>query len=291
VNAMTRVRLARIGLRGAIEVRRRAGIDRDTPICIYDLAESLGVEVWFFGGSSFAGMYPHGYKKLFVPSERPAGRKAFTCAHELAHWYFGHGSRVEELDFDRSDQNIPEELLANTFASYLLMPRTAVTTAFFRRNVEPHTADPIDIYSVACQLGVGYETLLQHMRWSLNLISLARLTDLLAIPPKEIRRTVLGRSTAGYLVLAGPEWQTVAIDIEVGDTAVLPYQIRLNGRSAKIVGQCLYGTVVEGTRTGLTQALVGIHDGWSAMIRVSRRQFSGRGAYRHLEDPDEDEPT
>lgn len=288
---MTRVRLARIGLRGAVEVRRRASISRDEPICVYDLAESLGVEVWFVGGSSFAGMYPKGYGRLFVPSERPAGRKAFTCAHEFAHWYFGHGSRVEEMDFDRSDQSNPEEVLANTFASYLLMPRHAVTTAFGRRNVEPCTADAIDVYSVACQLGVGYATLLQHMRWSLNLISLARLTDLLAIPPKEIRRAVLGRSTAGYMVLAGLEWRTVAIDLEVGDTAVLPNRARLNGRSAKIIGQCLYGTVIEGTRTGLTQAVLPGNDGWSAMIRVSRRQYTGRGAYRHLEDPDEDEPT
>jgi hypothetical protein len=287
---MTRVRLARIGLRGAVEIRRRGGIDRLSPICVYDLAESLGVEVWFFGGSSFAGMYPKGYGRVFVPSERPAGRKAFTAAHELGHWYFGHGSRVEEMDFDRSDQDIPEELLANTFASYLLMSRPAVTAAFARRNVEPESADPIDVYAVSCQLGVGYETLLKHMRWSLNLISLARLTDLLAIPPKEIRRTVLGESTSGYMVLAGSAWQSVAVDIEIGDTAVLPNRVRLNGQSAAVIGDCLYGTVVKGTRTGLTQALAD-DDGWSAMVRVSRRHYFGRGAYRHLEDPDEDEWT
>lgn len=285
---MTRVSLARVGLRGAIEVRRRAGIDRSCPICVYDLAESLCVEVWFFGGSTFAGMYPKGYGKIFVPSERPAGRKAFTRAHELGHWCFGHGTRVEEMDFDRSDQDVPEELLANTFASYLLMPRHAVRTAFARKHVEPHAADPIDIYSVACQLGVGYEALLKHMRWSLNLISLARLNDLLAIPPKEIRRAVLGEATTGYMVLAGPEWRTVAIDIEVGDTAVLPHRVRLNGQSAAVLSECLYGAVIKGKRTGLTQAIA---NDWSAMIRVSRRHYSGWGAYRHLEDPDEDEST
>ncbi len=285
---MTRVRLARIAVRGAVEIRHRAGIDRCYPVCIYDLAERLGVEVWFVGGSSFAGMYPKGYGRIFVPSERPAGRKAFTCAHEVGHWYFGHGSRVEEIDFDRSDQNIPDELLANTFASYLLMPRHAVTTAFARRRVEPQTADPIDVYSVACQLGVGYETLLKHMRWSLNFIPLARLSDLLAVPPKEIRRAVIGESTGGYMLFAGPEWQTVAVDIEVGDTAVLPHCVRLNGKSAAIIGDCLYGTIIKGMRTGLTQALTD-DQRWSAMIRVSRRHYSGRGAYRHLEDPDEDE--
>jgi IrrE N-terminal-like domain len=286
---MTRVQLARIGLRGAIEVRRRCRSDRDAPICVYDLAESLGIEVWFFGGPSFGGTYAKGYERLFVPSERPAGRKAFTCAHELAHWYFGHGSRVEDMDFDRSDHEIPEELLANTFASYLLMPRHAITTGFARRNVEPSAADAMDVYSVACELGVGYVTLLKHMRWSLNLMSLARMTDLLAVPPKEIRRAVLGSSKPGHMVLAGTEWRTVAIDIEVGDTAVLPRAPALHGRSAIITGECSRGTIVEGVRTGLTQAIVAEAGNWSAMIRVSRRQYTGRAAYRHLEDPDEDE--
>jgi hypothetical protein len=244
------------------------------------------VEVWFFGGATFAGMYPKGYGKLFVPSERPAGRKAFTCAHELAHWYFGHGSRVEEMDFDRADQEIPEELLANTFASYLLMPRQTVEAAFACRDTDPETADALNVYAVACQLGVGYETLLKHMRWSLNLISLARMNDLLAIPPKEIRRGVLGVSTNSHLILAGSEWQTVAIDLEVGDSAVVPNGVRLNGDSAKINRTCAYGTVIEGTRPGLTQALLPETASWSAMIRVSRRAYTGRGAYRHLEDPD-----
>jgi hypothetical protein len=284
---MTRVQLARVALRSALAVRRQAGISKDGPICVYDLSESLGVEVWFVGGASFAGMYPKGYNRLFIPAERPAGRKAFTCAHELAHWYFNHGTRIEEMDFDRLDHEVPEEILANIFASYLLMPRSAVSDAFQRRNLQPRDADSVDIYMVACQLGVGYETLAKHLRWSLNAISLAHLNDLLAIPPKEIRRAVLGRTTPGHLVLAGPAWHTVAIDIEVGDLAILPHAIQTNGQSAKIVGDCLHGTVVEGVRTGLTQAMQ--TDGWSAMIRVSRRQFMGRGAYRHLEDPDEDE--
>jgi Zn-dependent peptidase ImmA (M78 family) len=286
---MSREQLARVALRSALELRRKAGVSRDAPICIYDLAESLGVEVWFVGGASFAGMYPKGYERVFVPSERPPGRRSFTCAHELAHWLFDHGSRVEEMDFDRDDHEVLEELLANTFASYLLMPRHAVADAFERRGVEPAAADPIDIYSVACQLGVGYETLLKQLRWSLNSLSSSRLTDLSAIPPKEIRRAVLGMATSGTLIMAGSAWRTVPIDLEVGDFAVLPYSIRLSGSSAGVVADCLYGTVVEAFRPGLTQAIIDDRDGFAAMIRVSRRQFTGRGAYRHLEDPDEGE--
>jgi hypothetical protein len=193
------------------------------------------------------------------------------------------------MDFDRSDHNIPEELLANTFASYLLMPRRAVADAFARRQLQPSTANSVEMYSVACQLGVGYDTLLKHLRWSLNLLSLARMTDLAAITPKQIRRTVLGTNSAGHLVLAGSEWRCIPVDLEVGDFAVVPLSIRLHGSSARLVGECFHGAIVEAICPGLTQAVMDDPTGWSAMIRVSRRQFTGRGPYRHLEDPDEGE--
>src|SRR5690349_9957124 len=104
-----RQELARIALRASFEVRRKGAVLFEDPICIYDFAEKLGLEVWFVGGASFGGMYAKDMGRLFVPSERPAGRKSFTCAHELAHWWFGHGTRVDDLDFDRTEHEIPEE--------------------------------------------------------------------------------------------------------------------------------------------------------------------------------------
>ena len=81
---MTRQEIARTALRAAIELRRKAKVPLEDPICVYDFAETLEVEVRFVGGSSFAGMFAKGMNAVFVPSERPAGRRAFTCAHELA---------------------------------------------------------------------------------------------------------------------------------------------------------------------------------------------------------------
>lgn len=283
---ISREQLARVALRTAIESRRQANVSLSAPICIYDFVESLGTEVWFVRGSSFSGMYAKGYDKLFVPAERPPGRKAFTCAHEFAHQRFGHGSRVEELDFDRVDHEMPEEFLANAYAASLLMPRRAVDDAFQRRQVEPIRADPVTIYAVACQLGVGYETLVNHLRWSLNCISHSRTKDLLAIPPKMIRRSILGPNKSSHLVLTGDAWHTVAIDLEVDGLAIVPHKTTLQGKSATLIGDCAAGAVLQAVAPGLTQAL-GASANWAAMVRVSRKQFVGRGAYRHLDDPDE----
>lgn len=143
----------------------------------------------------------------------------------------------------------------------------------------------MDIFAAASQLGVGYDTLLKHLRFSLNLIDHARMVDLAAIQPKEIRRMILGESNSGHLVLADNHWEGVAIDLEVGDFAVIPFQLRILGNSVREVGQCANGIILEGVRPGLAQAQSN-HTDWASMIRVSKKQFTGRGAYRHLEDPD-----
>jgi len=283
---LSRQELARTALRASFEARRKAAALFEDPICIYDLAERLGLEVWFVAGASFGGMYVKDSDQLFIPSERHAGRKAFTCAHELAHWWFNHGTRIDKLDFDKSDHEVPEECLANLFGGYILMPRHAVVDAFRRRQIQPQYCTPIQIYEVACQLGVGYETLLKHMRYSLNLITHSRLIDLQGSTPKDFRIQVLGNSENCHMVLAGSNWRKVSIDLEVGDFAVLPKKAILNGTAAQIVGDCPLGVIAKGVRPGIAQAIMN-SSSWAAMLRVSRKKFHGRSAYRHLEDPDE----
>jgi len=286
---VSRQELARVALRASFEVRKKAKTSFLDPICIYDFSERCGLEVWFVGGSNFGGIYAKNLGRLFVPAERPPGRRAFTCAHELAHWWFQHGTRIDDLEFDRPDHENPDECLANLFGGYLLMPRHAVQDAFDRRQVAARLCAPYEIYAVACQLGVGYGTLLHHLRWSLNLIDHSRMTDFRAIPPKEIKRAILGASEPGHLILADLNWHKVAIDLEVGDLAVVPQKVQLVGTAVRFVGDCSQGEIIQAIRPGISQALICDNVDWAAMVRVSRKHFKGRGAYRHLEDPDEHE--
>jgi Zn-dependent peptidase ImmA (M78 family) len=285
---VTRQELARIALRASFDVRRKVGTLFEDPICIYDFAEKLGLEIWFVAGASFGGMYAKDTNSLFIPAERPAGRKAYTCAHELAHWWFKHGTRVDDLNFDLPDHVIPEECLANLFGGYLLMPRHAISDAFSRRNLKPANCNPIELYSIACQLGVGYETLLTHLRWSLNLINHSRMIDMRAFSPKEIRKSILDSASNSHLIVADMSWHKTAIDLENGDYAVVPDKIQLRGDSVKVIGHCAHGTILQAIHGGLTQVTKS-GTPWAAMVRVSRKQFVGRGAYRHLADPDENE--
>jgi hypothetical protein len=269
-----------------LETRRRAGKSKSEPVCVFDLAEGLGVEVKFCPGNSLGGMYAKASQTILVPALRPPGRQAFTCAHELGHWVFGHGTRIDEWDDmerDRDDQ--PEERLVNHFASYLLMPPWAVEAAFAQRRWNPSNCTPTQAYIVAGQLGVGYETLIQHLRWSLRLIPVHHAEELLQTTPKQFRRSVLGYDEARHLVIADHAWSNVAVDLQVGDAAILPESVAVEGSSATVTGAHEMGVVVTARVPGISRA-ESADGAWAVFVRVSRKDFVGRSTYRFLEDPD-----
>lgn len=229
--------LARRAFRAAVEVRRRANERMMDPICIYDVGERLGLEIKFFAGTSFGGVYTKTSQTILVPSLRPAGRQAFTCAHEVGHWFFGHGTRIDDLNaVEFNGEHDPEEYLANVFAGYLLMPPRAVNDAFKRRGWNPEVCTALQAYTVAVQLGVGYGTLVSHLQWSLGIISAGRSEELLKTSPKQLRESLLGSNEARHLVIADREWRKVPVDLQMTDMAILPAEVILEGKSVTIIG-------------------------------------------------------
>ncbi len=279
--------IAREALRSALRVRRRADVGKALPICVYDLAEKIGVEVKFVGGNSFGGMYEKTCETILVPAMRPPGRQVFTAAHELGHWAFKHGTRVDRVeDFDSLTSVEPEERLANLFAGYLLMPLWAIEEAFARRNWKPENSTPLQIYAISCQFGVGYSTLIQHLRWSLCLISADRAQELDQTTPKLLRQSVLGGNSVRHLVVAGPEWvNSVPIDLAVGDIALVPYGVGVEGSCARLMARHELGELIEAVSPGIGRA-ANANETWTTFLRVARKDFIGRSIYRHMEDPD-----
>ena len=280
-----------IGARGAVQVRYKLGLADEAPVCVYEMADNLGVNVRFQGGHSFGGMYENQSKTILVPAWRPPGRQAFTCAHELGHWYFGHGTRLDVLESDgRPDnQRSPEEWLVNAFAAHLLMPLRTVRDAFRRRGWEPTGSKPVQVYTVACQLGVGYSTLVHHLHVALRLISALHAETLLKSTPKKLRAELLGVAVPSttHLVLVDRAWIRVAVDLRVGDVAILPVGTTLAGGSVEVAGESPQGVLVEATQPGLTQAEMPGAD-WAAFLRVSRRDYVGLSKHRFLEEADDD---
>ncbi len=278
--------LSRLALRGALETRRKGKVLKDVPVCVFDLAERLGLEVRFCAGASFEGMYAKGSNTVLVPSLRPPGRQAFTAAHEMGHWYFGHGSRIDEVpEFTPDNRNDPEEWAANLFAAYLLMPSWAVEASFARRSWTPQACTPIQLYAIACELGVGYETLIQHLRWSLQLITSTQADVLANTTPKALREKLIGEVNTKHLVLVDTKWVTGNLDLQVGHAALLPTGAVVEGTSIAVLGDVPAGRIVQGLKPGLARVFLE-GGGWAKFVRISRAGFEGRSLYRHLEDPD-----
>jgi hypothetical protein len=136
-------------------------------------------------------------------------------------------------------------------------------------------------------LGVGYETLIQHLRWSLNLITSARAAVLADTTPKAIRELAIGTVVTKHLVLADAAWVAGNIDLQVGHTALLPADAVLEGTAVEVIGDLPTGRLVQARKPGIARTfLEGTQ--WAKFVRVSRADFEGRSMYRHLEDPDVD---
>jgi hypothetical protein len=175
--------------------------------------------------------------------------------------------------------------LVNQFAGHLLMSKWAVERAFKDRNLNPATAQDREIYAIACQFGVGYQTIIKHLRYALGLLTAQRLEQLLRSTPKTIRQNLLNNPFSNRLVLVDSYWKQVAIDLEVGDGACLTFKARAED-SRLLAQHGKMSSVFVALRPGITK-LEAVGNPWAAFVRISRKGFAGRSIYRHLEDIDD----
>lgn len=282
---MNRRNLILDGAQAASEVRDSLGLDLVAPVDIYSIAEAMGIRVRFLP-VSMEGFYRKGAPpRIMLSALRPLARQAFTCAHEVGHHWFGHGSTIDELQGDeRQDSDIPEEILANAFAAFMLMPSIGVRRAFNSRGWQPATANPVQILTIATEFGVGYNTLLTHLSITLSDMPRNVRVELGKWTPQRIRKRLLGDNEANGLAILDSNQQSTGIDLEEGFALAVPSGAKITGTILKprqtIEGFDVYDAVGRG-RANVTTA----H--WQAEARVAPAKFIGPANYRFLEDPDE----
>lgn len=288
---IARVAVAREAVQAALRVRRQLGIDVRSPLCAFDVAEALGIEVWFQAHPSIEGMYCQSNPpRIVVTSLRPMPRRRMTCAHEIGHHVFAHGTRIDELLIEgpaANERDDPQEVLADAFGAELLAPKLAVLNAFVQRQWEARRCSPREVYIAAGVLGVGYSTLITHMTWFLKIIRPEHAADLLKTTKAAIREELMGIPTRANVLVVDEHWPSRPIDLEVGDILVSTTRVAATGsalapRKRTALGQCF-----EANRPGLAQ-LASDATNRSHFVRVSRREYVGWSKYRHLEDPDDD---
>lgn len=278
--------LTHMAMKAAVKTRARGGLDQISPACIFDLCEKLGVPVRFTD-INMEGMYSGGdAPRIFVSSQRPLPRRAFTCGHELGHHEFSHGTTIDEMKEEAAALNSehPDEFLVNAFSSFVLMPVIGLRGAFARRGSDMHTATPAQMFAVASNFGVGYATLITHLAYGVQEIAVGRARELLKATPKSIRKNLLGDDSADPLVIVDTSWVAKAVDAEIGTSILLPAGSAAEGDVLQQAGSYAAGDIYRAVRPGLGRVSLGA--GKQNFVRVSKKGYAGLARYRHLEDND-----
>lgn len=278
-------------MQAAAECRDQLDLDPFGPVDPYAIAARLGVKVVFLD-SSMEGFYFKGpTPRVLLSSLRPVPRRAFTCAHELGHHWFGHGSTIDQLQEDeRDDSDKPEEVLANSFAAALLMPSVGLRGAFARRGWSQANPTPLQLFTIACQYGVGYKTLLNHLSFTLCEISAGRRAELDRWTPQRIRRQQLDEEYDA-LVIVDTHNEAASFEVEIGTALLLPPDTVVAGTALNHVRSGDDFELYEAGRRG-TAAVTGLAETFE--VRVMPKQTEGAKGYvgaaanRFEEDPDEE---
>lgn len=281
--------LARRAALEAEKVRLAAKIPHTAPIDPIETAIKRGCEVRFMSVPSLEGMYSPPPKALIVVgSERPAGRRSFTCAHELGHHVFKHGAILEQLhEQKRCSEKPPEEFLADAFAGHLLMSKSVVFNALKTRGFAAASLTPEQVYRLACYFGVGYGTAVNHMTYALQLIPRSLTEVLLKVQPKQIKAQY-GASADSELVLADFHWLHRPLDTEIGDTIVLPKNAEIEtGNRLQLVEKGEDIAIYRALSAGYSRAFC-VEEDWAVHIRISRKNYVGLAQYRFFEEMEDE---
>ena len=156
----------------AANLRVEYQLDPYLSICVYDLVERCGVELRFLSIPSMEGIYSAGAPPIIaISSLRQSGRQRFTCAHELGHHVFRHGTRIDQFEGQEKVRRFdPQEFIVDCFADFLLMPKLAIVAAIKARGINLQTATPLQFFTLAGYFGVGYKTIVHHLWRNLGLI-------------------------------------------------------------------------------------------------------------------------
>jgi Zn-dependent peptidase ImmA (M78 family) len=277
--------LARQALVAALQLRQDKGKGLTDPVCPFDLALDLEIDLWFKSLPSLEGMYSSSPKAaIIIGTERPGARQSYTCAHEIGHHVFGHGTKVDEIKTGiKTDAPFdPEEFLAQAFAGFLLVPKLAVDHSCKKRRMKMDGIQPADLYRLASYFGIGYTTLIRHLHYSLQCLTSRQEQEYSHTPLKDIRAQFGVSDSSKPLTILDKFWTGAAADLEIGDTILVPSACTFEGLCLMQIealpgGETLYEAVTRGQGR-----VVSIHCDWSCFVRVRPKKFTGRAIYRHF---------
>lgn len=176
----------------ATHAHRDLNIDLDAQVDVFEAIHHAGLLLAFEPFPRLSGAYiaeTDGQSGVVINASHPLSRQRFTAAHELAHHRLGHGSRVdpeiEPLHRWGGRQPNDDEMVAESFAAWFLMPRPLVRSELARLGYERPTS-PEEVYQLSLRLGTSYEATARHLP-NLRLADSAQVDDWVRVQPARIK--------------------------------------------------------------------------------------------------------
>jgi Zn-dependent peptidase ImmA (M78 family) len=275
-------------IKKAGQMRAKLKLNLFSSVNIFDACMELGVTVRFID-VSMEGMYVNqkgaASQVILISCLRPLPRRVYTCAHELGHHIFGHGSKIDGLTDEDSKASFydKDEYLVDAFAGAFLMPIAGIEAGFRKRNWEPRNASPIQFYIISSIFGTGYSTLITHCKAN-KLISEIKALSLLKQSPSKLLKDILGKSTAtSHFKIIDNIADLSVIDLEIGNYLFLPSNMCVEGSHLYKVNETEYGNAFIAKQSGIVRT-TSREGSVGSFIRVQNARYVGLAENRHLED-------
>jgi hypothetical protein len=271
----------------ADNVRMELGLDMYQPINIFDTCIKMKIPVRFVD-INMEGMYvcqEDGKSPvILISNQRPYPRRCFTCAHELGHHRFGHGTKLDVLSEqnNHSSSNHQDELLVDSFAGALLMPVAGIHAEFAKRSLKPNHASPLQFYIISSIFGTGYQSLITHCRAN-KIISPAKEKSLLKFSPAKILDHLVGPELPKtHFKVFDCHSIISALDLEVLNYLILPSEFVIEGDHLKKLKELKNSNVYIANKPGIVRSFAA-NSNRSFFIRIQKSGYMGLAEFRHLE--------
>ncbi|WP_155027746.1 ImmA/IrrE family metallo-endopeptidase [Burkholderia pseudomallei] len=163
------------------------GYTRVDPVAI---AEEQGIDVMVRPLDKLLGAFlREDSVGILLNQLRPAGMFHMTCAHELGHYFLGHGSNTDDqLDYRSGASEV--ELEADQFAYSLMAPLSLVVKVLKAQQWNwVSVRDPATLYQLSLRLGLSYSATVWSL-FRLGKLDAGTAKSLARIAPASLKRSL-----------------------------------------------------------------------------------------------------
>ncbi len=144
---------------------------------------------------------------------------------------------------------------------------------------------PVQLFTIACELGVGYTTLLNHLSFTLREIGAGKRDELKKWTPQRLRKQLLGDDADEPIIVVDPHSAAPTYDVEKEAGVLLPADAQVGGKALVFERSLGEFDFYRAARRG-EATVVGADE--PVRVRVMPKKYEGPARRRFLEDPDED---